>query len=456
MRFLKRRNEKLSPLYIENGGKLLEGLIASSNGKYNIPYRVLTVEELNKATNVDFPVLSEDDSRAVMRDGTGNYFSGIFQQRSILVKKFHFYGNEDKLASYAVNDIVVTVLMNRHKNVLKVLGCCLDLEIPAIIYEIDMINCKLLRDLLYRKIEGDNIDSNGVAKLVDFSFCVALPPGKSQVQVDIVVQTTYFLDFEYLETGIITEKVDVYMFGIILLELLTGSGLFKVDDKYTPLVNDVANSSVDAAVNWAGQRCLELLRKDERRRRRLAEQREERRRRRWLHREEGGMEFIFEISLGYKIPSSLFMYLQLKHLKLSACLINPPPTFKGFNRLIRLELCNVNIDAEVLKSLISSCPLLEQLLLDFPIEFDLEIDAPMLRLFQLRCFCSSIYIKRSLHLAAVTVTAYDHYAVDDINYGNCNFVEFFDSLPALHKLYMDFYFMLVSSSNNASNFFNPP
>ncbi|CAI9781023.1 unnamed protein product [Fraxinus pennsylvanica] len=81
IRFLKRRNEKLSPWYIENGGKLLEGLIASSNGKYNIPYRVFTVEELNKATNVDFPSLRYGDSRAVMEDETGNYFSGIFQQR---------------------------------------------------------------------------------------------------------------------------------------------------------------------------------------------------------------------------------------------------------------------------------------------------------------------------------------------------------------------------------------
>ncbi|CAI9781014.1 unnamed protein product [Fraxinus pennsylvanica] len=126
--------------------------------------------------------------------------------------------------------------------------------------------------------------------------------------------------------------------------------------------------------------------------------------------------------------------------------------------------------------LLASCPLLEQLLLDLLIEFDnLEIDAPMLRLFQLRCFCSSIYIKRSQHLVAVIVTAHDHYAVDDINYGNCNFVKFFDSLSALHKLCMDFPpllarltmfnhnfsfcfldFVCMSSPNNASNFLNPP
>ncbi|CAI9781025.1 unnamed protein product [Fraxinus pennsylvanica] len=218
-----------------------------------------------------------------MRDLTGYYICGIFQQRSILVKKFHFFGNGDKWASYAVNDIVVTVLMNHHKNVMKVLGCCLDLKVPAIIYEIG-INYGLLYDLLHSREERDNIgrslswsnrlkiardvanalvylhtafptpiihrelstkniviDSNGVAKLVDFSFCIALPPGESQVEVDTIVGTTNYLDFDYLTSGIITEKVDVYMFGIILLELLAGCGLSQVDHKYTPLVEYVQN-----------------------------------------------------------------------------------------------------------------------------------------------------------------------------------------------------------------------
>ncbi|KAL2513504.1 Protein kinase superfamily protein [Forsythia ovata] len=265
LRLLKRRKDKMSPWYMENGSKLLEGLIASSNGEYDVPYRVFTIEELYKATYLDITAGMSDFSRGVMTDGMGYYISGTFQQRSILVKKFWVSGEEDRGRSYAVNDIVIALQMNRHKNVLKVLGCCLDLKMPAIIYE-HGINYRLLFDILFKrkewnfqndgrslswsnrlKIAADVanaiaylhtafptpiihrdlttknivIDNYGVAKLVDFSLCISLPPGESEIK-DMIVGTKQYLEPEYARTGIVTEKCDVYMFGMILIELLTG------------------------------------------------------------------------------------------------------------------------------------------------------------------------------------------------------------------------------------------
>ncbi|CAI9781024.1 unnamed protein product [Fraxinus pennsylvanica] len=112
----------------------------------------------------------------------------------------------------------------------------------------------------------------------------------------------------------------------------------------------------------------------------------------------GAEEFTFRIKYGEenRLPSSLFMCLQLKLLSLSTCLFNPPPSFKGFNRMIRLELCEVTINHEVLESLISSCPLLEELVLQVPNKFDyLEINAPMLELLALTYPPTSVRLKKS-------------------------------------------------------------
>ncbi|KAI8527419.1 hypothetical protein RHMOL_Rhmol12G0073600 [Rhododendron molle] len=65
----------------------------------------------------------------------------------------------------------------------------------------------------------------------------------------------------------------------------------------------------------------------------------------------------------YKLPSSLYSCLQLRHLNLNSCMIKPPPGFEGFTRLISLDLCDVVIADDVLSSLISNCPLLEDLTL---------------------------------------------------------------------------------------------
>ncbi|KAL2531542.1 F-box/fbd/LRR-repeat protein [Abeliophyllum distichum] len=148
----------------------------------------------------------------------------------------------------------------------------------------------------------------------------------------------------------------------------------------------------------------------------------------------------------YKLPSSLFMCLHLKHLNLSCCLISLPPSFKGFNKLIRLELHDVTIDPEVLGSLISSSPLLEHLVLHVPIGVDsLKIDAPRLKLFELECYPTHVCFKKSPFLAIVSETSGIDLYEDEVimEDGNCKFVEFFDSLPALQQLCIDSYFMKI-------------
>ncbi|XP_058193516.1 F-box/FBD/LRR-repeat protein At1g13570-like [Rhododendron vialii] len=60
-------------------------------------------------------------------------------------------------------------------------------------------------------------------------------------------------------------------------------------------------------------------------------------------------EFTLCLDLGprHELRCDLFSFLRLKHLTLCGCVFKPPPAFKGFTRLVNLNLWNVNITPEM-------------------------------------------------------------------------------------------------------------
>ncbi|WMV53147.1 hypothetical protein MTR67_046532 [Solanum verrucosum] len=145
---------------------------------------------------------------------------------------------------------------------------------------------------------------------------------------------------------------------------------------------------------------------------------------------------VLNLSLGkeYKLPSSLFTCLQLRHLSLCYCSIQHPSAFQGFDKLISLKLCEVNISSELLESLISHCPLLEELELDIEDQSDtIEINAPMLRLFNLSGNISSVCLKNVPRLVKVLLYG-DYIKAEDLD-----FAKLFECCPALeHLLFFSF------------------
>ena len=63
---------------------------------------------------------------------------------------------------------------------------------------------------------------------------------------DAVVGTDGFVEPQYCSTGILTEKTDVYGFGMILLELVTGERSFVILKDY--LNKDLLDKIVDARI----------------------------------------------------------------------------------------------------------------------------------------------------------------------------------------------------------------
>lgn len=169
----------------------------------------------------------------------------------------------------------------RHPNLVKLIGYCLESDNRLLVYEYlprGSLENHLFRksiqpipwttrmniaigvarglsflhsidaNVIYRDIKASNIllDLDYNAKLSDFGLARAGPTGDKSHVSTRVVGTRGYAAPEYVATGHLTPKNDVYGFGVVLLELLTGKRV--MDDN-----NDGSSSGerVDSLVDWA-------------------------------------------------------------------------------------------------------------------------------------------------------------------------------------------------------------
>ncbi|CAK9143001.1 unnamed protein product [Ilex paraguariensis] len=107
----------------------------------------------------------------------------------------------------------------------------------------------------------------------------------------------------------------------------------------------------------------------------------------------------------YKLPSSLFSCQQLSCLYIMHCSVVTPHTFNGFSNLVSLQMQSCTVLNGVLENLISSCPILETLVLSDVDDFglsdvgdfgSLNIYAPNLKSLHVDGKFMSVHLEHSL------------------------------------------------------------
>ncbi|KAF2604039.1 hypothetical protein F2Q70_00025537 [Brassica cretica] len=96
--------------------------------------------------------------------------------------------------------------------------------------------------IVHRDIKTTNIllDQNSQAKLADFGLSRSFPTGNETHVSTVVAGTPGYLDPEYYKTNWLTEKSDIYSFGVVLLELITNRPIIQQSREKSHLVDWVS------------------------------------------------------------------------------------------------------------------------------------------------------------------------------------------------------------------------
>ncbi|CAM0948809.1 unnamed protein product [Alopecurus aequalis] len=249
MQLQRKRHMKEKDEYFKKNGGLR--LYDEMRSRQVDTVRILTENEIRIATD------NYNEDRVLGRGGHGMVYKGTLDDnREVAIKKSKVI-NDDCRDEF-VNEIIILSQIN-HRNIVRLLGCCLDIDVPMLVYEFvsngtlyefihGSADCNLppipldlrlkiatqsadalaylhssaSRTILHGDVKSANIllDDQHNAKVADFGASALKSMDESEFIV-LVQGTLGYLDPESFISHLLTDKSDVYSFGVVLLELIT-------------------------------------------------------------------------------------------------------------------------------------------------------------------------------------------------------------------------------------------
>ncbi|KAJ8425451.1 hypothetical protein Cgig2_018849 [Carnegiea gigantea] len=265
--------------FIRNGGILLQKQIALSQGQDigSRQLKIFSIADIERATNCFDPDLVIGQIRFTV-------YKGFVDERMVVIKAPVDLVPSPELLDLFFTEASTGMVMN-HNNMVKLYGCCLDPCLPILVYDfvpngglfqwlhggialnkslkwvhrlrvatdvayaLSYMHNALSKPVVHRDVQSLNIllDKSFHAKLSNFGFSVSITPGEKPQRWPVIGAPGY-IDPEYVETQEVTDKCDVYSFGVLMLELLTG--------RHPTVMAVDGVDLVDAVLSAVGRNCV--------------------------------------------------------------------------------------------------------------------------------------------------------------------------------------------------------
>lgn len=258
------------------GSRILGRQISESSTSSKLMDRpqMFSFSELSSATN-DFSV-----DNKIGAGSFGNVYKGNLQDgREVAIKRGEVSVKTKKFQEKEIAFDSELVLLSRlnHKHLVGLVGFCQEKDERLLVYEymsngalhdhlhsknnveksrsilnswtvrikialdaargIEYLHNYAVPPIVHRDIKSSNIllDVNWAARVSDFGLSLILEPESEHESMPIkAVGTVGYIDPEYYVLNVLTAKSDVYGFGVVLLELLTGKrAVFKNEEDGT-------------------------------------------------------------------------------------------------------------------------------------------------------------------------------------------------------------------------------